>query len=170
MLFEFLPDYMTAVFTAINAIWTGSNIYNFYPLLKIRKLEKLEYTESKEKPRVSVLLPAYKEEKVLLNTVKKIENNKYSNLELILMTEKDDFKTDRMAEYLHRKYENVVHVPVKDNGKARGKPRALNQGLSKATGEIVGVLDAEDYISDDLFDKAASAIKGKGYDAVQGQL
>ncbi len=86
------------------------------------------------------------------------------------MTEKDDFKTDRMAEYLHRKYKNVIHVPVEDNGTARGKPRALNQGLSKATGEIIGVLDAEDYVSDDLFDTVASSIKGEGYDAVQGQL
>ncbi len=170
MIIDLLSTYIDSIFTGINAIWMGSNIYNFYPLLKVRKLEKPEPVEVKEKPKISVLLPAYKEEKVLLNTVKRIESNSYSNLELILMTEKDDSKTDRMAEYLHRKYGNVVHVPVEDNGKTRGKPRALNQGLSKATGGIIGVLDAEDYISDDLFNVAAWYIKEKGYDAVQGEL
>jgi cellulose synthase/poly-beta-1,6-N-acetylglucosamine synthase-like glycosyltransferase len=51
------------------------------------------------------------------------------------------------------------------------KPRALTYALSKATGQIVTVVDAEDVQGDPLvFRKAAQCLQAKGYDAVQGRL
>ncbi|MGC8533143.1 MAG: glycosyltransferase [Candidatus Parvarchaeum sp.] len=131
--------------------------------------EKEEEGMLTDGPSISVLIPAYKEENVIIKNVNRIEKTDYSKLEIILITEKSDFKTDRMSEYLSKKYGNVKHVSLEENEK-RGKPRALNEGLKHASSDLIGVLDSEDYIDKDLFKKIAYKFSKYNYDAIQGKL
>ena len=166
---ETVSEYIKDSFALFNGFWLFSNLYNFYPFITYSKNEKEEENKLTKEPKISVLIPAYKEEDVIINNVNRIEKGNYSKLELILITEKDDFKTNRMSEYLSKKYENVKHVSIEGN-KNRGKPRALNAGLKHADGEIIGVLDSEDYIDEDLFKKVAYEFSKYNYDAIQGRL
>ncbi len=168
MSIEALSEYIRDSFAFFNGFWLFSNVYNLYPFIK-RSKEEEEEGKLENEPKISVLIPAYKEESVIIDNVKRIKKADYSNLELILITEKDDFKTDRMSEYLSRKYKNVKHVSLEGNEK-RGKPRALNAGLKHAEGELIGVLDSEDYIDRELFKKVAYKFSRYNYDAVQGKL
>ena len=108
MSIEALSEYIRDSFAFFNGFWLFSNVYNLYPFIK-RSKEKEEEGKLENEPKISVLIPAYKEESVIIDNVKRIKKADYSNLELILITEKDDFKTDRMSEYLSRKYKNVKH-------------------------------------------------------------
>ncbi|MCL4376298.1 glycosyltransferase [Candidatus Parvarchaeota archaeon] len=168
MSIEILSEYIKDSFAIFNGFWLFGNVYSLYPFIKRSKNEEEEEKNINE-PKISVLVPAYREEDVIIDNVNRIEKADYSKLELILITEKDDFKTDRMSEYLSKKYKNVKHVSIEGN-KNRGKPRALNAGLRHADGEIVGVLDSEDYIDKELFKKVAYEFSRYGYDAVQGKL
>lgn len=173
MLIDLLAECLEDGFFFFNVFWAAGNAYNILPFLKKRRerSENGDYPmKTSEKPKISILLPAYKEEKVIVKNVNRIEKSGYSNLELLLITEDGDFKTGRMAEYLSRKYGNIKHVTVADDAKPKGKPRALNKGLAHANGEIVGVIDAEDAIDPGLFDKVAYDFRKYGYDAVQGGL
>jgi cellulose synthase/poly-beta-1,6-N-acetylglucosamine synthase-like glycosyltransferase/peptidoglycan/xylan/chitin deacetylase (PgdA/CDA1 family)/spore germination protein YaaH len=94
---------------------------------------------------VSVIVPAYNEEKVVVRTVKDILASTYPDLQVIVV---DDGSQDRTSDVLREAYANeprltLMRVP---NG---GKANALNAGLTKAQGEIVVALDADTQFSRD---------------------
>ncbi len=88
---------------------------------------------------VSVLIPAFNEEKVIVSTVEGILASDYPNLEVIVI---DDGSKDHTAyivksHFLGNPRVGVISVP---NG---GKANALNIGLKNAHGEVVVALDAD---------------------------
>ena len=168
MTIDIISEYFRNAFAVLNGFWLFSNIYNTYPFTK-RLTKEEKYFESKEELPISLLLPAYKEEKVIIKTIDNIEKTNYSKLEIILITEKDDFKTDRMSEYSSKKYKNIKHVSLENGGK-KGKPIALNAGLSVASGGIVGVIDAEDKIERNSLKKVSYEFLKNTYDCIQGIL
>jgi cellulose synthase/poly-beta-1,6-N-acetylglucosamine synthase-like glycosyltransferase/peptidoglycan/xylan/chitin deacetylase (PgdA/CDA1 family)/spore germination protein YaaH len=88
---------------------------------------------------VSVIIPAYNEEKVIASTVSLILSSDYRDLDVIVV---DDGSRDRTAEIVKSKFgakPNVTLISVKNGGKAK----ALNIGLSRAKGEVVVALDAD---------------------------
>ncbi len=115
--------------------------------------------------------------------------------EILLVTDFDDENTGALADRFSREL-GVTHVVVPknddpswnmiiDQARKRGarwasisaeqlpnsKPRALTYALSKATGQIITVVDAEDVQGDpQVFRKAAQCLQGGGFDAVQGRL
>jgi cellulose synthase/poly-beta-1,6-N-acetylglucosamine synthase-like glycosyltransferase len=165
---------MELIIGLYNVGWGIINTYNYYPLIrcKIQNREKeKDKVELSSQPKISVLIPAYKEREVLEECVKKLYEADYprEKLDIILLTEKDDLETNEIAEKLKEKYQ-LKHIIVEQTEEPRGKPRALNQGLKYAEGDIVGVIDAEDIISPDLFKKVAYKIKEENFDAIQGIL
>jgi cellulose synthase/poly-beta-1,6-N-acetylglucosamine synthase-like glycosyltransferase len=169
-----LDDLLLGGFTLLNSAWLALNGYNILPILswKRDKTETDPEEKTKNKMSISILLPAYKESEVLEDTVSKIEESNYpkSKLELLLLTEKDDKDTSIIASRLSKKYKNVHVFRVKNDDVPKGKPRALTQALSRAKGDIIGVLDAEDIINKNLFTYVNNEIKNNNYDAVQGKL
>lgn len=164
-----------AILLTYTAIWSSINLYNLYPLLNYyarRKgpLRSRAYNLPRNLPRISILLPAYHEESVLPYSIKRIFESEYplALLEVIVLTEKDDVGTSKIAKGLVNKY-GIRHLHVEEENFPRGKPRALNFGLKHVTGSIIGVIDAEDIIDRKLFKKVVSLVNS-GYDAVQGVL
>lgn len=157
-------------------LWSLANVYNVYPLFNYhvisRKIKKTrrKHELPKHLPKISILLPAYHEEGILPYSIERIFETNYPKrlIEVLILMEKDDFETVKVAEILSKKYE-IRHLKVKAYGLPRGKPRALNFGLKYVTGNIVGVIDAEDVIDRNLFNKVTSLISS-GYDVVQGIL
>lgn len=91
-------------------------------------------------PPVSVIVPAYKEEKVIVATVSSLLAQRYpGELEVIVV---DDGSPDATYETARAAFggEPRVRILRKANG---GKASALNYGLSLARGEVVICLDAD---------------------------
>ncbi|MCI4445311.1 MAG: glycosyltransferase family 2 protein [Candidatus Aminicenantes bacterium] len=99
-----------------------------------------------ELPFISVVMPAFNEEKDVGKAVEAIMSSDYpeNKLELICV---DDGSTDQTWEILNelrRKYSgNLKIVSLKRN---RGKRKALYQGIKKARGEIIVTTDADSQI------------------------
>ncbi len=89
-------------------------------------------------PLVSVIVPAYNEEKVIGRCVESILASDYPRREIILV---DDGSTDGTLNEM-RRYEQMPGVVVigKPNG---GKASALNAGLTQAKGEVIFFVDAD---------------------------
>ncbi len=126
-------------------------------------------------PRISVLVPAYQEEKTLPRCIESITAMDYprDKLEILLITEPNDPITGGIAEELTTAGPPglaVKHIVVAETNEPPGKPRALNQGLEHATGEVVGVIDAEDIVDPSLCAAAAYELGEGGFDAIQGVL
>src|SRR5512143_2527896 len=100
-------------------------------LFKIARLQK--YT-----PSVTVLVPAYNEEKTITKSLQSILTSDYPDFEVIVI---NDGSTDRTEEELQPLLGDPrLHYFKKANG---GKSSALNLGLEHAQGEIVLFTDAD---------------------------
>lgn len=90
-------------------------------------------------PPLSVLVPAYNEEKVIARTIEGLINTDYPHKEIIVI---DDGSKDGTLKIANR-YKSEVKVLHKENG---GKASALNYGLAFANGEIIVIVDADTII------------------------
>lgn len=90
-------------------------------------------------PLISVLIPCFNEEKVIVASVARILESEWKNLEVVVL---DDGSKDRTSELVAEAYANEPRVRLMtfENG---GKARALNRGLAEIKGEIVVALDAD---------------------------
>ncbi|WP_408071424.1 glycosyltransferase family 2 protein [Butyrivibrio sp. JL13D10] len=93
--------------------------------------------------KVSVIMPVYNVEKYLLDCLNSIEQQTYSNFELIIV---DDGSTDRSGDICDsfcrkNEYARVIHT---DN---KGVSIARNRGLDLAKGEYIVFLDSDDVLS-----------------------
>jgi peptidoglycan-N-acetylglucosamine deacetylase len=92
-----------------------------------------------EAMHVSVLVPAYNEEKVIVKTVERILGSDHKDLEVIVV---DDGSADNTSDVLQAAFGDnprVMLIRVTNGGKAA----ALNIGLSHAKGDILVALDAD---------------------------
>jgi len=107
---------------------------------KIHRIPRLP----KKLPKVSILVPAYNEEKTLERTVKSLVNLNYPRnlLEIIIINDGSTDRTGEIANLLARKF-RIVKALHKKNG---GKASALNFGLKHAKGELIVVMDADSYV------------------------
>lgn len=94
---------------------------------------------------VSVLIPAFNEEKVIVSTVEGILASDYPSLEVIVIDDgsKDNTATIVGAHFAQDPRVAVLSVP---NG---GKANALNSGLARARGAVVVALDADTHFNKD---------------------
>ena len=95
-------------------------------------------------PKVSILIPLYREKNIAAQLIANLEKLNYprSHLEVILVLERHDTQTKAcLAAIELPKWMRVIHAAP---GRVKTKPRALNYALPFCSGEIIGVLDAED--------------------------
>jgi len=88
---------------------------------------------------VSVLIPAFNEERVIQRCIAQVLSSEKVKLEVIVI---DDGSKDRTSEVVEEAYGNDprVHLIRLENG---GKARALNHGLAAAKSDLVIALDAD---------------------------
>jgi cellulose synthase/poly-beta-1,6-N-acetylglucosamine synthase-like glycosyltransferase len=108
-------------------------------LALIEKLRPAPLDHPEYQPRVTILIPAYNEESVIVDTVEAALASGYPRLEVLVV---DDGSADRTAELVQDNFGNDRRVRLlqQPNG---GKPTALNHGLAEATGEIIVSIDAD---------------------------
>jgi cellulose synthase/poly-beta-1,6-N-acetylglucosamine synthase-like glycosyltransferase len=104
-----------------------------------RKRKRRKYTDD-ELPFVSVLIPAYNEEKSIARTIKSILKSDYPKFEVIVIDDGSKDKTYKIAKKFHS---GKVRVYTKKNG---GKGTALNLGIKKAKGKIIFTMDADTFV------------------------
>jgi cellulose synthase/poly-beta-1,6-N-acetylglucosamine synthase-like glycosyltransferase len=125
---------------------------------------KFRKYENSYKPSVSVIIPAYNEEKVITKTIRAILNSTYSNLDIIVI---DDGSSDNTYQTAKDNFENNSRVQIftKENG---GKSEALNFGVLKTDAEIVVTLDADTVFLSDTIGKLIRRFVDKRVWAVAG--
>ncbi|BAL62342.1 glycosyltransferase family 2 protein [Melissococcus plutonius] len=97
---------------------------------------------------LSIIVPVYNVEKTIERAVKSIINQSYKNLEIILVNDGSTDKSGQIIEKLAEDY-NIISAYHKENG---GLSSARNYGIARASGEIIGLLDSDDYYMPDFFE------------------
>ncbi len=93
------------------------------------------------KPKVSIITVAYNAAQFIEDTIKSVVSQDYDNIEYIII---DGASTDNTLDICNA-YNDGIDVLVSEPDK--GIYDAMNKGIKNATGEIVGILNADDFYS-----------------------
>lgn len=188
------PASLVIVFTAVNVAYSIINPFRFYVAYKgIRDThrttcvspEDIKILNNEELPVYTILVPVYKEAKMLQHVMDNIYKMDYPKNRLdvkILLEENDEETLDaarklgllgrpemRLGDTTHARDEEffeIFEAIVVPEGEVKTKPRACNYGLLRAKGEYVVIYDAEDCPEPDQAKKAIIAFNKKGQDCV----
>jgi peptidoglycan-N-acetylglucosamine deacetylase len=117
-------------------------------------------------PVVSVLIPAYNEEDVIVYTVNSVLESDYPRLEVIVV---NDGSIDSTGELLNEQFGRnpavrIFHQPN------RGKPAALSHALAEATNGIIVTIDADTAIEPNAISKLVRHFVNPRVGAVAGNV
>ena len=106
-------------------------------------------------PKVSILVPVYNVEKYLIQCIESLVKQTLKDIEIICI---DDGSTDNspviLDEYAMKySYIRVIHK------KNTGYGNSMNVGLKEADGEYVGIVESDDFVDSDMFEKLYSTAK-----------
>ena len=105
----------------------------------------------KELPKVSIIIPAFNEEKGIKATIDSLLNLDYPKelLEIIVVNDGSKDRTDEIA----REYEKRGEIIYIENEKNIGKAASLNKGIERANSEFVACIDADTVVERDALKK-----------------
>jgi poly-beta-1,6 N-acetyl-D-glucosamine synthase len=122
-------------------------------------------TLTNEAPLVSVIVPAYNEERAIGKTIDALLQLSYPNKEIIIV---DDGSTDGTLETATTHAGNsVVQVITKPNG---GKWDALNTGIKAAKGEFIVCMDADTLLDPDAIQQLTRHFSDPNVAAIAGNV
>lgn len=115
---------------------------------------------------ISVIVPVYNAEEYIKRCVESIQNQTYSNFELILVNDGSRDNSLALCQALAAQDDRIV-VLNRTNG---GASAARNTGLAHMHGQFVMFADSDDYVSPSYLENLYRAAKQGGYDIVQCDL
>ena len=104
-------------------------------------------------PTISIVIPAYNAERTILETIKSVQKQTFSDFEIIVI---NDGSTDRTLELVLSVEEPRLKIFSYQNG---GVSVARNRGISHATGEFIAFLDADDLWTSDKLELQLAGLK-----------
>lgn len=104
-------------------------------------------------PLVSVITIVYNGEKHIEQTINSVLNQTYKNVEYIII---DGGSKDNTVPII-KKYESRIANWISE--KDKGISDAFNKGLARATGEIIGIINADDWYEQDTISLVVNAIQ-----------
>ena len=124
-------------------------------------------------PRISVMVPLYKEEDIAHALVRRLCRLTYPKMSLevlLVLEEHDDTTRQTLARTALPNWMKIVTVPAGSG--LTTKPRALNYALDFCKGDIIGIWDAEDAPAPDQLEIVAAAFANAAPEVVclQGVL
>ena len=117
---------------------------------------------------ISILTATYNSEKTLRDTVESVLRQSCRDFEYILIDGgSKDNTVDIIKEYEPQFEGRLKYISERDNGIYD----AMNKGIRMATGDVVGILNSDDfYTSDDALQKVAEAFEQHDIDATYGDI
>lgn len=108
--------------------------------------------------KISVIVPVYNVEDYIEKCIKSIVNQKYKNLEIIIINDGSTDKSLSICEKLQKEDSRIKIINKKNTGVADTR----NIGVKKATGEYISFIDADDWINENMYlDMINAAIEYK---------
>lgn len=114
-------------------------------------------------PKVSVLIPIYNVEKYLRQCLESVVNQTLQEIEIICL---NDGSTDGSLEIIKEFAKNDKRIIVVDK-KNSGYGDSMNQGLQRATGEYVGIVESDDFVDTNAFERLYNYAKTYAVEVVR---
>ena len=135
----------------------------FFILVLIENRKHIKKKPLKQLPSVTVIVPAYNEEKTLSKTVESLLELDYpkDKLKIVIVDDGSKDNTLKVAKQ-YEKYSNIT-VYSKPNG---GKHTALNFALERCNTDLAGALDADSFVDSQALKRLVAFFSDKKVMAV----
>jgi glycosyltransferase involved in cell wall biosynthesis len=133
---------------------------------KLKKKETLSNCTSVAcQMKISIITVVYNNQHTIAHAIESVLKQKYKNIEYIII---DGASTDGTVD-LVKSYGDKISKFVSESDK--GIYDAMNKGVALATGDIVGILNSDDfYINEFVIEKVIKEFDEKGVDSVYADL
>lgn len=109
------------------------------------------------KPSVTVIIPNYNKSMYLEQCIESVASQTYRPLEILVVDDASKDNSLQVLEGLKQKYPMLRVIPLEKNG---GVSHARNTGIELASGEIITMLDSDDfYINPHKIENEVNAIE-----------
>ncbi|WP_196602696.1 glycosyltransferase family 2 protein [Pectinatus frisingensis] len=116
-----------------------------------------------KKLKISIITVCYNSEKTIEKTIKSVINQEYDNIEYIII---DGGSIDGTLDIIKKYSDKIAYwISEADNGIYD----AMNKGIRIATGDVIGIINSDDWYIDNVISLITSAFHN-GADAVYGDL
>lgn len=99
---------------------------------------------------LSVIIPCYNSQSYMEFCLESLLSTNNNNIELIVVNDGSTDNTAQIAEKYKSDYPEVIKVIHQDNG---GHGEAINTGIKNATGLYLKVVDSDDWVDKDAYEK-----------------
>ena len=113
--------------------------------------------------KVSVIVPVYNVESYLDKCLNTLVKQTLQEIEIIIVNDGSKDNSEKIIEKYLKKYPEKIKYIKKANG---GLSSARNEGLKYASGEYIGFVDSDDYVSLNTFNLMYKKAKEKNFDLV----
>lgn len=115
-------------------------------------------------PKVSIITVCYNSSKTITQTIESVLGQTYNNIEYIII---DGLSTDGTQDIIKKYVNNSVRfICERDNGIFD----AMNKGIQQATGEIIGIINSDDWYTEDAVEKVVSFFSDNEVGLVHGRV
>nr|WP_321405953.1 glycosyltransferase family 2 protein [uncultured Carboxylicivirga sp.] len=101
-------------------------------------------------PKISIITVCFNSEKYIEECILSVINQSYTNKEYIII---DGCSTDNTLQIID-KYKEHIHYFISEPDK--GISDAFNKGIKVATGDLIGILNSDDFMNPEALKKIAS--------------
>ena len=118
--------------------------------------------------KITIVTATWNSGATLRYTMRSVLSQSYPNIEHIIV---DGGSTDNTMEIVHELESNYQGRLRYISEKDKGIYDAMNKGIAMATGDIVGILNSDDFYTDDsVLSTVVSAFEDGNIDAVYGDI
>ena len=105
------------------------------------------------KPKVSVLIPCYNVEKYIRQCMDSVVNQTLKEIEIICINDGSKDNTLAILKEYAEKDDRIVIIDKANSGYGD----SMNQGLKKANGEYIGIVESDDFVEQNMFETLYNA-------------
>lgn len=118
-----------------------------------------------EQMLVSVVTPCYNSIATIKKTLECIKNQTYQNIEYIII---DGGSTDGTLELIEQYRDNLPEKFILISGKDKGIYDAMNKGIGLAKGQLIGIVNSDDWYEKDTVEQVVKHYQGNQYEVLYG--
>jgi len=117
--------------------------------------------------KFSIITVCYNSKKTIERTILSVLAQTYQNYEYIIVDGASTDGTVDIVKSYKEKYPNKIKVISE---KDAGIYDAMNKGIKYATGDLIGIVNSDDYYEHDALDNILQTYDGKKYEIIYGML
>jgi glycosyltransferase involved in cell wall biosynthesis len=120
--------------------------------------------------KVTIITICFNSEAVIKKTIESVLNQTYTDVEYLIIDGASKDKTVEIAESYRNSFEEKGIDYKIFSEPDKGIYDAMNKGIAKATGELVGLINSGDFYEPQMVETAVKAYEEKPYDIFYGDI